>query len=222
MLKFNNFIKRKSYRFVWKNSDLEHHSMNEDINTNIANRLKQTKAWENHSKTLDNEHIYHVFGYKNNSDINYKLHHKERLNPSDIEHIKILDHVTSHKTEHPVEVYRGFEPEDYESHKIYEPGHEFTHRGYTSTTFNKKIAAKFSPADSTTGKPTLFKINLPLGSNAHYVDTHKTSEVSYKGVSMINPHPHEQEVLLKRKQRFKVTGHSEDNNYKYIHINAIN
>lgn len=230
--KFLNWLKQikksRSKRFAWKDDEIEHHEKQQikESNLNIpkiaSDHINQLKEWRKHGESLNDQHVTHLYGYKMGSEINHKIVNKHPLSLRDIDHIKHLDHVTSHKTKFPVTVYRGYDSE-HENSK-FPVGHEFTNNGYTSTTLKKKIASSFSDGDSLK-KPTIFKIKITPGTRAHHVDCHtkqtdkNDSDETHK--HNINPHPHEEEVLIGRKQKFKVTGHSEDLKYKYIHVDTI-
>lgn len=218
--------KQRAIRFAWKTSDIEHFLPSLKENSivtpkSISNHIEQLKQWKKHNQSLDDKHISHLYGYKVESEINQKLNSKSPLSLHEIDHVKHLDRATSYKTEHPITVYRGYDSEHENS--SFPVGSELINHGYTSTTLKKKTASAFSDGDATK-KPTLFKINILPGTRSHHIDAdNRHLDSSYKGIVThhINPHPHEGEVLIGRKQRFKVTNHSEDKDYKYIHLDTI-
>lgn len=174
----------------------------------LKDNKNQIEEWENHNKTLSDDHKSHIEVYKTHSYINEKIYNRRKTNKSDEDHIENLDHVTNVKIKHPVTVYRGFDT-NYNDIKKYKVGRVFSHKGYTSTTLNYNIAKNFTNEDDGDKvKPTLFKINLKKNDRGHYIDLS----------SFTNNNEHE--VLLPRNQKFKVIAHSEDKDHKYIHLDT--
>jgi len=103
----------------------------------------------------------------------------------------------SASTEKAIKVYRGLD-DDF-ANQLSE-GASFTDGGFVSTTSEKSIASEFSGKSK-----TVMEINVPKGSKA----------ISVAGVS---EYENEQEVLLNRGGSFKVTGISEADGKRIVHV----
>ena len=192
----------------------ENPDYNEKINEDEKKKIKISKEnFAKHGKTLSNKHISHIMDYKSSSnDLNNHLRNKKDYHsPSKI---KQLDHVTSHKIDHNVTVYRGVHPDFvHNNHHKMQSGSEFTDHGYTGTSYKRHIAAGFSQYDHGKGKQLLFKIHLKPGDKAHHLDsTSHNQEHSFSN---------EDEVLLHRGTRFKISHHSEDKYHHYINLHIV-
>src|SRR5690606_26418955 len=120
-------------------------------------------------------------------------------------HIHNLDNVTGHRTQEHLTVFRGGTPGDKTRYPV---GHEFTDHGYTSTSFSPSVAKSFSKSHKVSTKhgdlhkSHIHIIHVPKGSRGHWFDVH--------GEDSDHSHSHENEFVLQRGTRFKVTHHSED------------
>jgi hypothetical protein len=177
---------------------------------------------EEHKKLHDSNHkdsINHYSDYghedinryhRHGGDSEHFLNHEhvvrgagsyERIEQVD-EHTKNLDHVTSHKTEHDMHVYRGFGNMHIKGMK---EGSIYHDKGYTSTTINPEIAKRFNNNRHHPNNYTVAKIHVPKGTKGYYIGHHDYGQAG------------EKEFLLHRGTHFKITGHSHDPE-KNIHV----
>lgn len=135
------------------------------------------------------------------TDINKKLRTGEALTPSEKRTIAALDNsLAKSKLPKDVVLYRGIRyggsrydqvVADIKAKRL-KPGALITDTGFTSTTLDKKIAdTNFSQGG------ILFKINGKRGAKGLYVDA---------GLGGGSDYANEQEFLIPRNSRFKITG----------------
>jgi len=177
-----------------------------------------------HNHTLSPAHHQHISYYKGDSySTNYYLRHQKHRqtnwgdttdkHPAQLhDHIIHMDEVTSH----PISEHRiGFRGGLRGDISKFTPGYVFQDHGYTGTTPHASVAAGFSGqynARAHSGKPVVHVIHMPPGTKAHYIDIHHPSgDLSAD----------ENEVVLHRGTKFKVTHHSEDKDYHYIHSRVV-
>ncbi len=202
-------------RFSWDHDDLEHHGIKESLEERTIDSTPagevDKKEFLNHHKQLPIEQKHSIFNYKSgdNYPINTSLRGRQYI-PSMHKHkIKSLDKVTSHQTNQSFKVYRGGKEDKKKNIERFPVGHEFTDHGYTSTSFSKKIAKKhFAPTQN--GKSVIHVIHVPKGTKGHHFDADSA-----------HPFSHEDEYVLHRGTRFKVTHHTEDDDTHYIHSRVI-
>ena len=162
-----------------------------------------------HHSTLTKTDTQAIDDYKNDSsNVNTYLRNQERSKstPELDSKVSQLDSITNHKIPEDTYVYRG----SVINPNKFTVGHEFTDHGFTGTTPNPGMAVNFSSSfkhnyDEEPNKPygkapikrnTIFKIHLPKGTKAHHIDLQDSD------------HADEEEILIRRGTRFKVTGHS--------------
>jgi hypothetical protein len=231
-------------RFIWKDTDVEIHKpkINEktfekpevdlDVHKNHLTR-DHTDQFSNHHADIEYEHEQHVKKhgyddgrsprvsinhYKENGHetINDRLrYHPHLLDDDNKHHIKNLDHVTNHPIEHEMHVFRGI-PSIHSKFHDMKPGDEFTDHGYSSTSMKHDTAHGFGEHTTYNAKtrPTktnhVMKIHLPKGTRAHHFDAHS------------NANSGENEVVLHRGTRFRVSHHSVDDAGSHtVHVTAI-
>lgn len=141
------------------------------------------------------------------SDAEMEEHHLD-------DHIHHLDNITNHRTVEHHTVFRGGQPGDSTKFPV---GHEFTDHGYISTSF-RPATARFFADRHPTGKHQIQKnhvhvIHVPKGSRGHFFDVH--------GDQSDHNNSSENEFVLQRGTRFKVTHHSEDDTNRYIHSRVV-
>ena len=200
-------------------------------NDNISKNLKHYKK---HHKTLNAYEKSSIIEYKNDSsDFNDSLRrNKGKIGKNHWKHDEIvdMDKVTSHPSLHDMYVYRGVSDkhQDKNGKKVntdlskFKPGFTFKDHGYTGTSLRKEVASTFSNRvygknksyndmyDVERGhKQSLFVIHAPKGTRGHYID-HED-----------NFNRNEKEFTLHRGSTFKVTHHSMDNKYHYIHVKVV-
>lgn len=236
---------RTGDRFVWKAGDVEVHpprALKEDTQNlhhgtyehphpeppeyedHHSRHNKSYKAdqeqFEGHGHDIESSHPkshHSILHYKEDGyeTINKGLRGNHALHIHDHEHTKHLDHATSFKTKHDMHVYRGMSHDAHEFHKM-KPGSEFTDHGYGSTTGNFGTAHSFAHNGGANfwdkSKPRhIMKIHVPKGTKAHHFDYHS------------NDNSHENEVVLHRGTRYRVSHHSHDheNNIHFIHAHVV-
>jgi hypothetical protein len=108
---------------------------NDILDANIQHRELSKKI-----PSLNDGEPRHIKEYKNSSEINSKLRNSARKleDKDDIEHVKYLDAVTSHKTDKDMHVYRGFK-NNFQIHNLH-PGHIIHDKGYTGTSLEYNVA----------------------------------------------------------------------------------
>jgi hypothetical protein len=159
------------------------------------------KSFEHHESTLSPPQKNAVVNYKGGSyDINRALRNKntKKLSLEYRNDIKHLDHVTSGKTPHDMTVYRGIHDKAMLDHPV---GHKFTDHGFTGTSLRKSVSADFSHDT----KGSLFRIHVPKGSKAHYIDGAESSSLS-----------HEREMLIHRGTKYKYMGKSKTETGRHV------
>ena len=185
-----------------------------------------------HAKSFTNEHVRYIGAYKFDSDINRPLragHKPENLADSDRVHIEHLDHVTSHVLTKPMTVFRGFHDKGDAIHNM-EPGSEFHDRGFVSTSMNPQVAVQnftdqkiVHAGDGEDARIEdhrhIAQIHVPAGMRGYHLDRHQNT-------SQYHDNGEEEEVLLPRKTRFRVTGHSHyqaegHKHYHVVHLEVI-
>ncbi len=237
MKTFKKFSKQKnrSNRFSWDHDDLEHHGIKESLEekkqlnqfssdkgthknprfipANTYSSINNVSGFEHnengfidHHESLSDDHIHHLRKYKEDSEVNPALrnHDRDYMTYHD-DHIDALDHITSHKLDAPMRLFRG--QSNAKPHH-FPVGHEFTDHGYTSTSTSKQTASGFS-YNSDNPKGIIHVIHAPKGTKGHYFDHEETEN------------DHENEIVLHRGTRFKVTHHEADSQYHYIHSRVI-
>lgn len=164
--------------------------------------------FEHHNININSKHIKAIHDYKrDSSEINETLRNSKGKRTPDYK--KELDHVTSHTTTKPMTVYRGIHDSEFHSKKV---GTTFTDHGYTGTSIKPHVARGFAHDakydeehyDKTKTQGSIFRIHMPAGTKAHYLDMHN------------GPCASEHEVLLHRGTKFKIKGHSEDEHGKRV------
>jgi hypothetical protein len=183
-----------------------HHSQKRNHVQQFAFHAKNID--KNHRDTLKSIQHYKSDGYER---INNDLRKNRDLHPHDYNHVGHLDHATSFKTTHDMHVFRGVHKEALPYHTMH-PGTEFTDHGYTSTSLRHGAAMGFGGGGySKDNKAHVFKIHVPAGTKAHHFDSHNVEN------------QHENEVVLGRGTRFRVTHHSVDheNRTHYIHATVV-
>lgn len=159
---------------------------------------KEVKAFEN---------------YVNNNDINSDLRHG--LDNDDIKGIDSLLKPSSKK----MTLYRGVNimwgNNDTYSYEYAEVGDILADKGFLSTSKSQKEALEFTAYGE---EPTILKINVPKGTKILDINQ------AYKKYSKnTNVHEKEQEVVLPRDSKLKVTKVEEDveGYIKIIHCNVL-
>lgn len=155
------------------------------------------------------------------------------------EHLNDMKAVTSHKTVHPLTVYRGFD-HHVPIHKA-EIGDIIHDKGFTGTSLDKSVAhafskhehkehaaanprrlkyahntAPFGSSGITDTPKVVAKIHMPAGTKGHHLDI---DHGHYHGLQ------EEREFVLHPGTKFKVTGHSKHIDergfrYHFIHMNV--
>jgi hypothetical protein len=229
--------KDRSGHFLWRKGDVEHHKKtNEGLLeythdkpldkrfNHPANKEAQTlhnDLYNSFSKHHDKMHEAGHFGaiqrYKQDSSEHYndELRKSKGLQSNHSagfkERVASLDKVTSHRIPMPMTTYRGGIPGDADKFPV---GHEFTDHGYSGTSLNASTSGSFSKAKNDIR--IIHVISMPKGTKAHYLDVNRDTD-----------HAHENEVLLHRGTKFKVTHHSVGKNHystekiHYIHSKVI-
>lgn len=173
-----------------------------------------------HDNNLSHSHKEHISYYKGDSYSTNKYLRKKVHPTHDLaalhDHIKNLEHVTSHKTQHDHFVFRGGHRGDISK---FPAGQKFIDHGFTGTGFHPDVAAGFSydrDVYAHSGKPIVHAIHVPKGTKAHYLDVNTSHEGLHPGLGGT-----EHELLLHRGSVFKVTHHSEDRDHHYIHSRVV-
>jgi hypothetical protein len=236
MKNFSSFLKSKKARadhFTWEDGDTVTESNLEEWTADkplVHTDWKHQKTdsdnphkheFMHHDHTLSKVHKEHMHYYKGDSySTNHllrhgKFHSEEQYRNENHahDHIKHMDHVTSYQTKHHHTTYRGGIPSDI--HK-FKPGHQFQDHGYTGTSLNHHVAANFSGGAhhkngvTKEGRKIMHVIHSPPGTKAHYVDVDQNRSLAS-----------EHEMVLHRGTKFKVTHHSHDAEYHYIHSRVV-
>jgi hypothetical protein len=217
--------KDRKDKFSWSDDDVEHHPKKVEEKTfekpedhhsygnssdhQHPDHLRQFAAHDRSIKGVKRESLEH---YKGSGYRGINRHLRTGVadaweNPHETKkHIKNLDHITSHQTEHPIHVYRGIDHEHSNFHKL-KPGDSFTDHGFTSTSHKHGVAKGF-----TSSTEHVMKIHLPKGTKAHHLDHSNGHSNAGEG-----------EILLHRGTKFHVTHHSKDENsgVHYVHVTAV-
>ena len=229
-------------RFRWKGDEIvrSEKPVNEEAapGPKLISRvedLQKTKGSDHedefakHAKSFSKDHLKHIGMYKNNSAINDFLRSNSTLYESDRDHVKHLDHVTSHVLRKPMTVFRGFEDYGPKIHAL-KVGDEFHDKAFVSTSMNPHTVAKeFAEpkiVQSGRGKSARFEahfhiaqIHVPAGMRGYHIDRHQNTSKYHKNGE-------EEEVLLPRNTRFRVMGHShyqteDHDHYHIVHLEVI-
>ncbi len=245
---FKQFSKKQERKdhLSWNNNkDIEHHpeeknDRKDHLSWNNTNDLDTTKkklkedldhpslskeqidSFHEHRKSFNNQHAHYLGRYKDQSSVFNQAHRlkskvkKERFKDM----TKHMDHITSQKIKHPMEVHRGF-GSDFDVTKL-KTGSHFTDHGYTGTSLSKHIASGFADGsyDPETKKYSkhLAHIHVPAGAKGHYLDleNHPHSNKSFLGKES------EHEFLLHRGTKFKVGHHEKDKEGNHIvHLHVV-
>lgn len=179
------------------------------------------QSFQKHHDNLSQIHHEHMRYYKGDSySTNHYLRHgtddgrpdhpvaPHRL-PGMHDHIKHMDEVTSHRTEHHHKVFRGGVPMDEHRFPV---GHKFQDHGYTGTTFDHDVASSFGSNKRTKDgtKHIVHVIHVPKGSKAHYLNVDHRAGLDS-----------EKELVLHRGTKFKVTHHTSTKHIHYIHSRVV-
>lgn len=244
MKNFTAFVKEKKDRFnhfSWVDGEVEFdHSLQEWTADKplVVNYKRyrhheephdssdQHKSFMNHHNSLSQTEKEHRNNYKSNSyptnrflrtgrhdwhsfNPEKKGEELEKHNANMHDHIQHLDKITSHRIEHHHVVFRGGVPKDV--HK-FPAGHKFQDHGYTGTSFRHDVATGFT-SDDHKGKhdrSVMHVIHVPKGTKGHYFDVARDTGISS-----------EHELVLHRGTKFKVTHHSHDGSFHYIHSRVV-
>lgn len=213
----------KHFRY-YKNG--EYHDSDVEKHLESPEHTESLKSFIDAGNTLNDDNKAHIADYKESSSrVNFYLRNGERQEKKDPQvedKIEGLDKITNMHTKHPITVYRGGTNFVLSHGNNFPPGSEFTDHGYVSTSFNPDQARKFGDMTATKGKGILgevkhtkpiFKIHVPAGSKAHHFDSEAHNDHEFR---------HENEVVLHRGTRFRVSHHSRDNQgFHYIHVHVI-
>lgn len=133
--------------------------------------------------------------YLNNDELNSNNYSKKELE----EKIKLLDSaIDKNIIPAEVDVYRGLK-----NFPDYEENDSFTHKGYMSTSSDKKIAEEFTQGVKKYPNPTILKLKLQQGK---------------KGITTKHSGTDESEILLSRNKKFKVTNKTKENGINILQI----
>jgi hypothetical protein len=198
----------KKTKFCWAEGDLEHHNVLDEKTTTqkgftpkYHHSEESVGQFAKHGSSLDSTTKSYINRYKIDSyPLNSRLRKNAAIAKRDslgashsapmVEH---LDKATSFKMKKPLTVYRGTTGK-HSAEKFKTIGHEFTDHGYTSASTNHHIAREFTEGGG--NDDHLFAIHLKPGDKAHHFDYHVTA------------HNRENEVVLHRGTRFRITGHT--------------
>lgn len=218
-------------RFCWKGDEIvrSEKPVNEEAAPKSISHiedLQKTRGSDHedefaeHAKSFSNDHLKHIGMYKNSSAINDFLRSGSTLYESHRDHIEHLDHVTSHVLTKPMTVFRGFQEKSAEFHAM-APGTEFHDNGFVSTSVSPHVVSTNFGYGKVISNGVMFEnhkhiaqIHVPAGMRAYHLDRHSGSNPYHNNGS-------EEEVLLPRNTRFRVTGHSHyvsENGYQHHHV----
>ncbi len=230
-------------RFSWDKNDLEHHKDQLKEYTH-DNPLKKTKNIRKLETKFDHDQFReHKAGFNDDEQAAfraYKIRSKQlntalrqkkhdNLEEHHVKQTQHLDHVTSHRIHSDMTLFRGGLKKG-QDHTNFPVGHEFTDHGYTSTAVKHLMAREVfanRPVRKTGEnrwemyhKPIVHVIHAPKGTKGHFVDVKDINE-NGKQVKAKHPNSDEDEFILHRGTRFKVTHHSETDDAHYIHSKII-
>lgn len=159
----------------------------------------QMDKFKRHHAALSDDHhraIHHYKGWSHEINPHLRAGKPEETHPQR-NRLAALDHVTSHKIEHPMDVYRGFghhvQPHKW---KVGDVVHDAGYGGHSLTAHTSwKYAGNSDPKDLDSPR-VIAKVHLPKGTKGHYLDV---------GSGHFND---EHEMLLHRNHKMQVTGHS--------------